>query len=114
MRAFLAVFGVGFAAVASSPSAPASPPTGAPLPAVDARCASDADCGVTLVALEGDERCCYACGQSTAGNRAWLASLDRACRQVLADEKRTCAGRRCRSGPTRATCERGSCVVVTK
>ena len=83
------------------------------IPAVDARCASDADCGVTFLTLApGPYQCCVGCGTSTAGNKSWVASVEAACKTFVAEEHRQCPALACPSGPLRSVCNHGACKLV--
>lgn len=85
---------------------------GGPLPPVDARCTADADCGVTFLSLApGQYQCCVMCGTSTAGNKAWVAGVEAACKALVVPERR-CPALACPSGPRRATCDHGTCKLA--
>jgi hypothetical protein len=86
----------------------------APIPPVDARCSRDSDCGVSFLTLApGPFQCCIGCGTSTAGNTAWVASLEATCRAYVASEHVQCPSLACPSGPLHSTCDHGTCKLVT-
>ena len=86
----------------------------APLPPVDAKCAADAECGVTFLSLDpGPYQCCIGCGTSTTGNKAWVSSVQAVCRATVMAEHRQCPALACPSGPMRSKCDHGTCKLVT-
>jgi hypothetical protein len=86
--------------------------TGATLPPLDTRCSTDADCGTVPFALSpGNDQCCYQCGQSTAGNKKWIADVNRACDAYLKASNKSCARLACVSGITATQCKAGTCVL---
>ena len=94
-----------------TPSASASATSG--LPALDAHCSVDADCGATTLVLEDTAtQCCTGCGTSTAGTTQWVASVAQACQQLLRTKHKMCPMLRCVGGITRTACRAGTCVLV--
>jgi hypothetical protein len=85
----------------------------ASLPPVDARCSRDADCAVSFLTLTpGPYQCCIGCGTSTAGNKAWVAGVETACRAYVASEHVQCPPLACPSGPMHSTCDHGTCKLA--
>ena len=102
MRKLVALFFTAFVLVAAA----------APVPPVDARCASDADCGVTFRTLApGPTQCCWGC-PTTAGSKTWVARVEATCRAYEASEHPACPPLACPQGQTRTTCDHGTCKLA--
>ena len=95
----------------AAPSASASPPVATSskaLPPVGAHCKADADCATVQLNLEGDLQCCTGCGTSTAGTKAWVASVKDACAQP---PHKSCPALACVGGLLKAECKAGTCAL---
>jgi hypothetical protein len=82
-----------------------------PLPAVDARCTRDSDCGVVLFYLDGADTCCGGCGISTPGNKKWVADVTKACASYVVETHKSCPALACPTGRTTTECKAGACVL---
>jgi hypothetical protein len=58
--------------------------------------------------LEGDLQCCTGCGTSTAGTKAWVASVKEACAQP---PHKMCPALACVGGLLKAECKAGTCTL---
>jgi hypothetical protein len=98
-------------ALPSSSTVPLPRTPAVALPRPDDRCASDGECGVTSLDLDGPTRCCFRCCSMHGGRRSWVEAFEAMCKSAPspACTDSACA---CPSPPYLPKCIDGRCGLV--
>jgi hypothetical protein len=92
----------------------APPPAKTPaiaLPPHEDRCASDAECGVTELDLDGPTACCFRCCTAHGGRRSWVKVFEATYKRAPNPDCRVTACA-CPMPPYVPKCVQGRCSLV--